>query len=236
VRRLRSEDGFAVPIAIWMLVLGLLFGGLAMGQALLGLRTATTSLSSTRANAAAEAGMRMAVYTINTLGLNGASLTHLTSTLDWTQCAAQASSDGTIGAPGASFVTSTAIGAGKAWCDPVQVDLGGGATATYQVSSIINCNADLDMNYNPLPTVLTLGQTIRDCLRRKIVSVGTVDGVSRRVYEEVRATGSASVIAGILPGVNILGSVTLQAAQPTPGTLRECPPAGATASNPATGC
>ena len=43
VRRLRAEDGFAVPIAIWMLMLGLLFGGLAMSQALLGLRQANAS-------------------------------------------------------------------------------------------------------------------------------------------------------------------------------------------------
>ena len=41
--RLREQDGFAIPIAIWMLMLGLLFGTLAMSQALLGLRGANSS-------------------------------------------------------------------------------------------------------------------------------------------------------------------------------------------------
>src|SRR4029077_7300595 len=97
-RRLRAEDGFAVPIAIWMLLLGLLFGGLAMSQALLGLRQANASWDTTRAHAAAQAGARMAVYAINTLGLNGASVTHLPSALDWTQCATRADVSAPLGA------------------------------------------------------------------------------------------------------------------------------------------
>jgi Tfp pilus assembly protein PilX len=87
--RLRREDGFAIPIAIWMLTLGLLFGGLAMSQALLGFQRSNESWNTTRAHAAAEAAARMAIYRVNTLGLNGGSVTHLTSTLDWTQCAVQ---------------------------------------------------------------------------------------------------------------------------------------------------
>ena len=221
--RLRAQDGFAIPIAIWMLTLGLLFGGLAMTQALLGFRNADTSLKSVRAHAAAEAAMRMAVYRVNTLGLNGASVTHLTSTLDWTQCAAQATAS--------DPVTVVSIGAGKAWCDPVSIDLGGGATATFQLSSIVNCNAD--MGWNPLPTVLSIG-TIQDCLKRKIVATGTVGGVTRRIYEDTRATENASVIGSL--GVNLISSVTLQPAALVPGTLRECTPSGGTASNPANGC
>jgi hypothetical protein len=223
LKRLRSQDGFAIPIAIWMLTLGLLFGGLAMSQALLGLRNATSSWNSTRAHAAAEAGSRMAVYAINTLGLNGASVTHLTSPLDWTQCAAKAN----VTAP----LSVTAITVGKSWCDPVQIDLGGGAVASYSVSSIINCNAE--MGWNPLPALLSLG-AVQDCLKRRIVATGTVDGVTRRVYEEARATASANVV-GVL-GVNLIGSLNLQLARPVPGTLRECPPSGGTAADPAAGC
>jgi hypothetical protein len=218
-RRLRGEDGFAVPIAIWMLLLGLLFGGLAMSQALLGFHQADTSLKSTRAHAAAEAATRMAVYRVNTLGLNGASVTHLTSTLDWSQCAVQATAS--------DPVAVATIGIGKSWCDPVPIDLGGGATATFQLSSIVNCNAD--MGWNPLPTLLSLG-TIQDCLKRQIVATGTVDGVTRRIYEETRATASASVIGALI------SSVTLQPGMLIPGTLRECAPTGGTPSNPAGGC
>jgi hypothetical protein len=227
MRRLRAQDGFAIPIAIWMLTLGLLFGGLAMSQALLGFHQANQSWNSTRAHAAAEAAARMAIYRINTLGLNGASVTHLTSLADWTQCAVQ--TDATSTSP---MVVSTAtIGVGKSWCDPISMDLGGGATATFQLSSIVNCNVDL--GWSALPTVLSLG-TIQDCLKRKIVATGTAGGVTRRVYEETRATASATVTGAL--GINLISSVTLQPAKLVPGTLRECPPSGATASNPAGGC
>jgi hypothetical protein len=225
-RRLRAQDGFAIPIAIWMLTLGLLFGGLAMTQALLGFQRSNEALNSTRAHAAAEAAARMAIYRVNTLGLNGASVTHLPSTLDWTQCAVQTS------AADNSVVVGTAnIGVGKAWCDPVSIDLGGGTTGSFQLSSIVNCNVEL--GWNPLPTVLTAG-TIQDCLKRKIVAVGTSGGVTRRLYEETRATASANVL--VVLGVNLISSVTLQPAKLVPGTLRECTPTGGTASNPANGC
>ena len=224
--RLREQEGFAVPIAIWMLTLGLLFGGLAMSQALLALHKSTASLNSTRAHAAAAAASRTAIYRINTLGLNGASVTHMLSTLDWTQCVAQVSAS--------DPVATVTIGAGKSWCDPVPIDLGGGATATYQLSSVINCNAE--MGWNPLPAVLALG-TIQDCLKRRIVAVGTVDGVKRRIYQEVRATATANVIAGIGLGVpSVIGSLTLQIARPVPGTMHECTPQGGSAADPSAGC
>jgi hypothetical protein len=222
-RRLRGQEGFAVPIAIWMLMLGLLFGGLAMSQALLGLRKATSSWNSTRAHAAADAAMRMAVYSINTLGLNGAAVTHLTSALDWTQCAAKAGVSDPLATVG--------ITAGNAWCNPVPIDLGGGVTASFQLSSVINCN--VEMGYNPLPSVLSAG-TVQDCLKRRIVATGTAGGVTRRVYEDTRAAAAANVIGAF--GVNLIGSVSLQLAKPVPGTLRECTPQGGSASDPSLGC
>jgi hypothetical protein len=221
--RLRAQDGFAVPIAIWMLTLGLLFGGLAMAQALLGFHQANASWNSSRAHAAAEAAGRMAVYRVNTLGLNAASVTHLTSTSDWSQCPVQATAS--------DPVAVATISVGKQWCDPVQIDLGSGAIGTYQLSSIVNCNAEL--GWNPLPTLLSIG-TIQDCLKRKIVATGTVAGVTRRIYEETRATASASVIGSL--GINLISSITLQPATLVPGTLRECTPNGATSTNPSTGC
>lgn len=223
-RALRREDGFAIPVAIWMLVLGLLFGGLAMSQALLALRGSNSSWNSTRASAAAQAGLRMAVYNINTLGLNGASLTKLGSVLDVTQCAAQATVTAPLGTIG--------ITVGKSWCDPITIDLGNGATVTYQTSSVINCN--LELGYPALSGLLTLG-TIQDCLKRKIVAVGQAGGVQRRAYEETRATATANVIGIPLLG-NLINHVTLQPAKPVAGTFRECPATGATASNPAAGC
>jgi hypothetical protein len=223
MRRLRSQDGFAIPIAIWMLTLGLLFGGLAMSQALLGFQRSNESWNSTRAHAAAEAAARMAIYRVNTLGLNGASVTHLTSVVDWTQCAVQAHQSDPVGV--------ATIGVGKAWCDPVTIDLGGGATGTFQLSSIVNCN--LDMGWSALPSALSIG-TIQDCLKRKIVATGTAGGVTRRIYEEARATASVSVIGSL--GINLISNVTLQPAKLVPGTLLECARSGATASNPAAGC
>ena len=68
----------------------------------------------------------------------------------------------------------------------------------------------------------------------RIVATGTVDGVTRRVYEEARATASANVV-GVL-GVNLIGSLNLQLAKPVPGTLRECTPKGATVADPSAGC
>jgi hypothetical protein len=222
--RLRAQDGFAVPIAIWMLTLGLLFGALAMSQALLGLRKANASWNSTRAHAAADAGARMAVYHLNTLALNGPSVTHLLSTLDWTQCAAKATASDPI--------ATVSITAGKSWCDPVPIDLGGGTTATYQLSAVINCNAELGLN--PLPALLAAG-TIQDCLKRRIVATGTGGGMTRRVYEEVRATATVNV-AVVLPNPVAITNVTLQVARPVPGTLRECTPGGGTSTDPSAGC
>jgi hypothetical protein len=227
IERLRRQDGFAVPIAIWMLMLGLLFGGVAMSQALLGLRGATTSLNTTRARAAADAAASMAIYRINTLGLNAASVTHLTSTSDWTQCPVQTTA--TYSSP--AIVSTTTIGVGKSWCDPVTFELGGGAVGSFQLSSIINFN--LELGYSQLPTLLSVG-TIQDCLKRKIVASGTVGGITRRLYEETRSTASINVVGAL--GVNAISSVTLQTAKLSPGTLRECTPTGATASNPAGGC
>jgi hypothetical protein len=224
MRRLRDEDGFAIPIAIWMLTLGLLFGALAMSQALLGLRKADSSWNSTRSHAAAETAARMAVYHMNALALNSAAVTHLLSALDYTQCAAKATATAPLG--------TVAITAGKAWCDPVVIDLGGGTTASYQTSAIVNCNAEV--GYNPLPAVLAIG-TIPDCLKRKIVATGTTGGVTRRVYEETRATASATV-AAVIPFGNLITGVSLQPAAPIPGTLRECTPAGGTAADPKAGC
>jgi hypothetical protein len=112
------------------------------------------------------------------------------------------------------------------------IDLGGGTTASYQTSAIVNCNAEV--GYNPLPAVLAIG-TIPDCLKRKIVATGTTGGVTRRVYEETRATASATV-AAVIPFGNLITSVSLQPAAPIPGTLRECTPAGGTAADPKAGC
>jgi hypothetical protein len=222
--RLRREDGFAIPIAIWMLTLGLLFGALAMSQALLGLRKANSSWNSTRSHAAAETGARMAVYHMNALALNGAAVTHLLSALDWTQCAAKATATAPLG--------TVTVTAGKSWCDPVVIDLGGGTTASYQTSSIVNCNAEV--GFNPLPALLAIG-TIPDCLKRRIVATGTTGGVTRRIYEETRAT--ASVTAALVPLSGVLvTNVSLQPAKPVPGTLRECSPAGGTAADPSAGC
>lgn len=226
MRRLRAQDGFAVPIAIWMLTLGLLFGGLAMSQALLGFQRSNESWNTTRAHAAAEAAARMAIYRVNTLGLNGASVTHLTSVADWTQCAVQ-----TTAADNSVIVGTATIGVGKSWCEPVSIDLGGGATGTFQLSSIVNCNAEL--GWSALPAVLSAG-TIQDCLKRKIVATGTAGGVTRRIYEEARATATVNVVAAL--GVNLISGVTLQPAKLVPGTLRECTPAGGGGSNPAGGC
>jgi hypothetical protein len=113
----------------------------------------------------------------------------------------------------------------------VPVELGGGATGSFQLSSVINCN--VEMGYNPLPALLAPG-TIQDCLKRRIVATGTSGGVTRRLYEDVRATASASVFAA-LPGVNLINDVNLQPARPVPGTVRECTPASGTA-DPAGGC
>ena len=58
--------------------------------------------------------------------------------------------------------------------------------------------------------------------------------MTRRVYEEARATATANVVGAL--GVNLLGSVSLQPARPVPGTLRECTPRGAPAADPSSGC
>jgi hypothetical protein len=224
--RLRREDGFAIPTAIWMLVLGLIFCALAMSQAVLGLRKAGGSLSSTRAHAAAEAGVRMAIYHINTLGLDGAALTHvLSAPAALSQCLSLSSASAS--APG--VISTTTIAAGQGWCAPVTIDVGGGAEASYQLSAIVGCNADIGLP--ALPSLLTLG-TIQDCMKRRIVSTGSADGVERRIYAEANATGTVTISGAPVPAV---GDVRLQPARLVPGTFREC--ARATSGpDPSAGC
>jgi hypothetical protein len=77
--------------------------------------------------------------------------------------------------------------------------------------------------------------TIQDCLKRRIVATGTVAGVSRRVYEETRATATANVVAAFI-GPSVIGSVSLQTSRPVPGTLRECTAVSPSGTNPAIGC
>jgi hypothetical protein len=224
--RLRREDGFAIPTAIWMLVLGLILCALAMGQAVLALRKSGGSLSSTRASAAAAAGVRMAIYHVNTLALNGAALTHLLSQpAALTQCAVR--SNGSVSAPG--IVAVTTIAAGQGWCSPVTIDLGGGEQASYQLSAIVGCNAEAGLA--ALPSLLTLG-TIQACLKRRIVSIGSADGVQRRVYAEANASGTVTV-AG-LPTAAV-SDVQLQLARQVPGTFRECA-RGTPGPDPSAGC
>jgi hypothetical protein len=79
--------------------------------------------------------------------------------------------------------------------------------------------------------LLTLPGTYPQTLSRNIVASGTVDGVTRRVYAQVRASGSLTVILKLL-GTNVISQGNIQLYRLVPGSFRECTGKPVTATDP----
>ncbi len=208
--RLGSEEGFALPLALSILVLSGLLVLAAVAMATHNTDRANRDRDAVRAGEAADAGVDAALYRLNK-----------------TLTASQA--EGVLGLP-ASAVAETAcldvkagdvvsLSASNGWCASTggseQLDggLDGGpawdvASFTYSVSTGVNVGVD--------PNDATA-----NLIERRIVSIGTVGDVTKRVLATARARiGSSGNLLGVFEQVG----------------YRVCPPEPTDPSDPASGC
>lgn len=193
--KLEAERGFAVPIALAILLVAMLMSGLA---ATLAIQTRQFTVHDTGykgATEAANAGLRAAVFRLNSYQPDGTHCPTPTTTA--------------VGGPGAP--TSTL-------CAPDGPDqsngLGNGANFSYWVSGT---QAATDKCAGPY--VVNATDTV---VQRCITSVGTVGGVSARVQERVAAFTSTPAFPTAIFGtksVTIGNSVTITTDTPTSPAL-----------------
>ena len=199
-----------------------IFMATAMTRATAGLSVSSRDVASKRALQTAKAGLRVAVYRANGLGLD---LQWILSADPSQQCLI--TTDPLTGALGLQGLV------GSSWCTAVEESLGTGARFRYRMSPVVGGNP-VDQTIN--------NSAVSSVLNRSIVSSGTVDGVTRRVYVQVTALGSTNKVCTSLSLLNVcLTSQTvgsLQTYRITPGSFRECPstPVSTTAPNPSSDC
>lgn len=177
------------------LLLMLIFLATAATRATIGLGVSAKDVSSKRALQSARAGVRVALYRMNSAGVDLDQLLRPTQ-----QCLVEI--DDALALAGLSA---------DGWCPAVSEDLGTGASYTYRVSAVVTTP--------PLESLLQVGTTSH-LLKRTIVATGTADGVTRRVLAEVAADGERTVTTVLL--VNLIESGKLTTYRLAPGSFREC--------------
>ena len=184
MRRHRGEDGFALPLALSMMVIVAMFAAVTISFATHNTDRATRDGASARALGAADAGVDAALYRMNKAllasqvqGVFGLS----TAALAETKCLNLSLGEVTIVDPVSGWC-STAVGgaeeidgpavAGQAW--PA-------AGFTYTVSTGVN-----------------IGSASAPLIERKVVAVGVASGVQKRVmataHAELGSTGALTQV------------------------------------------
>jgi Tfp pilus assembly protein PilX len=230
VSRVRKSEGFALPLALTvLLVLSLLIVAAGL-HAQTASDTALRDLNAKRAQQAADAGLRTAIYEQNALALDLEvilTLSHIRK-----QCIVSLSS-------GISVVDNGPASAlAGNYCNPVSVDLGNGASYSYQTSPVIQAT---NVTGNPL------GLTqLASTLERTIVSTGTAGGVTRRVAARLQAAGTAqqglclsqvgSTCSSPLSGNPVSGANITQLYSIEPGSYRQCPAGAPSGGDPSSNC
>jgi hypothetical protein len=212
MRRLaQAEGGFAMVVVIGMLFIGLLLGVAAFEGVQPGIASAVRDQHSRRALQAALGGAEIARRRLNELMPDvGALLGGIQGNVCITT-----TPDLVTGTPTLSEVT-VALGS---WCPAVSIDLGTGTTATYQVSA---------------PTVTVVTSSLLQAtklLQRKIVAIGSADGVRRRVLITLDANGTLNKLTSAL-----ISGGSLAPYQTVQGSFRECRSAAVSSSAPDADC
>lgn len=211
-RRVRGEQaGFGLPLTMAMILIALTFSGAAVSSTVQGLDQAGQDVGRKKAAAAARGGLRMGVYRLNQTNLDiGAALR---IPLGVSQCLVK------LPDLKLKLVDLTS----SSWCAH-ETELGDGTRVIVQTSHAVNLQ--------PLGA-LAVG-TFPALLQRRIVATGIAGGERRRFYQEVRATGSLSVVAVLF--LPVVLHAQLERYRLVPGTLRECTPVPTDPANPASGC
>lgn len=184
-----------LPVVMGALLLMLIFLATAASRATIGLGVSAEDVASKRAMQSARAGVRVALYRMNAVGLD---LDQLLRPTD--QCLVRT-------AGGIDLAGIAADG----WCPAVTEHLGTGASYTYRVSAAVTTPA--------VGSLLEVGTT-NHLLRRTIVATGTADGVTRRVAANVTADGERTVVTVLL--VQLIESGKLAIYRVEDGSFREC--------------
>jgi hypothetical protein len=214
LRRLRhDEQGIALYLALMMLTLTLTFSLAAVGLVLAGTGSSVREAQGRRAQAAAQSGLRMAIYRQNQTAVDlqlsaGAALSAA-------NCLVTPLPDLSLGI----------LNVPSGWCTGSPIDLGNGETATYRVSPAINVG-------DALPNLIgsLLPGTSYPRFRRTIVATGKSGQETKRVAQQIELR--VTIKLGLLG----LGStLDVKPYAVVPGTFRQCTDAP-TGSTPDTGC
>ena len=206
---LAAEDGFALPIAISILVLAGMLVLTAVTLATHNTDRANRDRAAVRAAQAADAGADAALYRLN-------------------KALTASQAEGVLGQPVAAVAETVCIevnlgqiatlSADGGWCQvpggseqldgPIEGETGDPAAYAYWVSSGVNVGTDP-------------GDASASLIERRIVSIGTVGDVTKRVLATARMR--------IGSGGNLLSPFEQIG-------YRVCPPEPSDASDPASGC
>jgi Tfp pilus assembly protein PilX len=213
--RLRGEGGFAMPIALSLVLLMLVLVGVAAGDGMFSVRRAVNDAKSRRALQSADAGAKLATLRINAISLQDV-------LQNYVPCLGRVSGF-------ARLAPVTALGNG--WCPPVTEQAGNGASWSYQVSPVSD---------SPSPSACGFFCTVTTT--RSIVSTGTAcppktgsclpgDGgsVARRI--RVTVSGSAFLVRLGSLELHVLSPARFQQTQ-----YVECRARAASGQPPDNGC
>ena len=118
--RLQQQGGFAMPIALALVLLTLVLVSVASGDGMFSVRRSVNDAKSKRALQAADAGAKMATLRINAISLQDVLQSHL-------PCLTRVSGFSRLG-PVAAL--------GNGWCPAVSEQAGNGTAWSYQVSAV----------------------------------------------------------------------------------------------------
>jgi type II secretory pathway pseudopilin PulG len=153
--RLAADDGFAMIAAIAVLALVLVLTGVTVVQALSSSETTVRDTRLKAAGQAADAGIRAAIYRMNSLDATNAAQ----------PCVA-------VNGDTLSLVAYQTV-ADEIWCPPVPGDVGGGATYSYRVAKAVQVNGTQVTRDS---TIVSTG-TVGGVSRRVAVKVSTLTGL-----------------------------------------------------------
>ena len=225
-----GEQGFVLVVVVIVMALLLVVVTAAVDWSASASATARRDAFQQQALAAAQTGMRMAVYETNGLGLDLGSTVNpasLTNTLLPGQCVVQTSSQisaiGSLSATAitASFATDGGLNVGGSWCGPIRATLGNGETYCYQVSPLVLVNTSTSTILSNNSVNLTQSQSLK--FTREIVASGTAGGETRWVYETIQSPYTSN-LGNILNLVSGSGSLNVQLYKPVSGTYTEGQP------------
>lgn len=211
--RLRDQSGLALPVVMGALLLMLVVLATASTRATIGLGTSSNDVASKRALQAAKSGLRTAMARASSVGLD---LNQLLTTNREQRCLVLSNGG----------LTVQTLSGGN-WCPEVGEDLGTGSDYAYRMRRV---------DISPTPggwTLLTLGWK-NYTLTRRIVSSGTVDGVTRRVTATATAQGRLFIVQLLF--IAVIGNGDLESYKLQAGSLRECTPEPTDVNDPESGC